>query len=310
MMKIGIIGGLGEEHTMHMKTVLENLGSEVVIIDTLNFPKKVKFTLLDGVPIYEEHSIEDIHSFYNRTIFYTEPPYDLEEKRVRGELPNLDGWYSEYAAERERQSLLGSWIRTIVFQNKKIVNPAECFYLHYLKPYQVNLLKKAGIPVPKTLVTNDSNKLLEFKKQFKNLIYKPVAGGASCNLLKEEDLSSDRLSLLCNAPVIFQEFIQGADIRVFILDGNILCAIEVETDHVDFRGHEKALRTIKIPTYVEDMCIKAAECCSMIFTGIDVKRTKDNDYIMLECNPSPMFIGFQNATGYPIDQELAHFLMK
>lgn len=309
-MKVGIIGGLGEGHTMHMKTVLEKLGVDVVLIDTLNFPKKTRFTLLDGVPVYGEYSIEDIHSFYNRTIFYTEPPYDLEEKRKSGELPNLDGWYSEYAAERERQSLLGSWVRTIAFQNKKIVNPPECFYLHYLKPYQINILKRAGIPVPKTLVTNDPNKLIEFKTQFKNLIYKPVAGGASCNLLAEVDLLPNRLSLLCNAPVIFQEFIQGTDIRIFVLDGKILCAIEIETDHVDFRGHEKAFRIIKLPQYVEDMCIKATECCSMVFTGIDIKRTTNDDYILLECNPSPMFIGFQNSTGYPIAQELANFLIK
>lgn len=308
-MKVGIIGGLGESHTMHMKTVLENLGAEVILIDTLNFPKKTKFTLLDGIPIYEECSIEDIYSFYNRTIFYTEPPYDLEEKRKSGELPSLDGWYSEYTSERERQSLLGSWVRTITLQNKKIVNSAECFYLHYLKPYQINLLQKARIPVPKTLVTNDPNKLLEFKNQFKNLIYKPVAGGASCNLLAEADLSPNRLSLLCNAPVIFQEFIQGTDIRIYVLNGKILCAIEIETDNVDFRGHEKAIRIIKLPQHIEDMCIKAAKCCSMIFTGIDVKRTKNDNYILLECNPSPMFIGFQDSIDYPIAKTLAHFLM-
>ncbi|MBX9571656.1 MAG: hypothetical protein K2X77_22375 [Candidatus Obscuribacterales bacterium] len=307
--KVGIVGGVGEHHTMHMKSVLENLGAEAVVIDTLNFPDRVTFSLRNESPVYQGKGVEDIVAFYNRTVFYSEPPYDLQDKIDAGELPHLKSWYSVYAAERERQSLLGSWLRAVAFQCNRVVNPVECFHLHHLKPHQLVMLRRAGIVVPETLVTNNPEELKEFKAQVKEVIYKPVAGGASCNLLKDEDMVPERLSLLSSAPVLFQKLHAGDDIRVFVLDGRVLCALEIETEALDYRGHEQAINVIDLPDAVAQMCIKAAEVCSMKFTGIDLKRSATGEFVMLEANPSPMFIGFQTRSGFPIDQELAKYLM-
>ncbi len=306
--KVGVVGGIGETHTMHMKSVLEGLGAEAIVIDTLNFPAKVSFSIRDERPIYQGMDLADVVAFYNRTVFYSEPPYDLHDQIMSGELKHMDGWYSVYAAERERQSLLGSWMRAVAFQSERIVNPVECFYLHYLKPHQLVLLRRAGLTVPATLVTNNPDELLEFKKEFGEVVYKPVAGGATCKLLSDEDLAPDRLKLLCAAPVLFQKLHAGDDIRVFVLNGRILCALEIETDALDYRGNEGSINVVDLPEHVADMCIRAAECCSMKFTGIDLKRSKD-EYVLLECNPSPMFIGFQKGSGFPIDQELAKYLI-
>lgn len=308
--KVGIVGGWGELHTMHMKEVLESLGAEPVIIDTLRFPQQVSFSLKDDTPLYNGNDISEIRSFYNRTVFYSEPPYDLQDKIESGQLPNLDGWYSAYTAERERQSLLGSWMRAVAFAADRVVNPVESFHLHFLKPHQLVLLKRAGIRIPETLVTNNPNELLSFKKEFGQIVYKPVAGGASCKLLKDDDLTPERLELLSTAPVLFQKLHAGLDIRVFVLAGKVLCALEIETDPdtIDFRGNETAMKVVEIPEQVGQMCLKAAEICSMVFSGIDVKKTAD-EYVLLECNPSPMFMGFQSRSGYPIAQDLANYLI-
>lgn len=307
--KVGIVGGAGEQHTMHMKSVVEELGAEAVVIDTLNFPDKVSFGLKDQTPTYNGQSLDGVNAFYNRTVFYSEPPYDLQEQIDAGQLPNLKSWYSTYVAERERQSLLGSWMRAVAFNAERVVNPVECFHLHYLKPHQLVLLMRAGIKVPATLVTNNPDELLQFKKEHGDVVYKPVAGGATCKLLRDEDLSSERLHMLSSAPVLFQKLHAGADIRVWILNGKVLCAIEIESDALDYRGNEEALKVVDVPEHVKDMCIKAASVCNMVFSGIDVKFS-NGEYVLLECNPSPMFIGFQMRSGYPIDKELARFLIE
>ena len=306
--KVGIVGGDGEQHTMHMKAVLEKLGAEAVVIDTLNFPQRISFTLKDETPIYNGQDLSDFVSFYNRTVYYSEPPYDLQDKIDAGQLPDLDSWYTVYVAERERQALLGSWMRAVAFQTERIVNPVESFHLHFLKPHQLVLLRRAGVKVPATLVSNDPEELLAFKKLHGDIVYKPVAGGASCKHVTDDDLKPERLKMLCAAPVLFQKLHAGADIRVWILNGKIMCALEIETDELDYRGNEAEIRIVDIPQSVADMCIRAAEVCKMVFTGIDVKRTTD-DYVLLECNPSPMFIGFQARSGFPIDEELARFLI-
>lgn len=307
--KVGIVGGIGEMHTMHMKSVLESMGAEPVVIDTLHFPERVTFSLRDDVPVYQGHYLDEIEAYYNRTVFYSEPPYDLNDQIKAGQLKHLDGWYAAYAAERERQALLGSWMRAVAYQAKRVANPVECFHLHFLKPHQLTLLRRAGITIPATLVTNNPAELVAFKKEMGDVVYKPVAGGASCKLLQDEDMTPERLQLLSSAPVIFQKLHAGADIRVFVLNGKVLCALEIETEALDYRGHENAIRVVDIPDSVAQMCLRAAEVCSMVFTGIDVKRSASNEYCLLECNPSPMFIGFQSCSGYPLDQELAKFLI-
>jgi glutathione synthase/RimK-type ligase-like ATP-grasp enzyme len=47
----------------------------------------------------------------------------------------------------------------------------------------------------------------------------------------------------------------------------------------------------------------------MKFTGIDLKLTPAGNFVLIECNPSPMFIGFQKRTGDPIDEAFAQFLI-
>jgi glutathione synthase/RimK-type ligase-like ATP-grasp enzyme len=211
--------------------------------------------------------------------------------------------------ERERQSLLASWLRSATLEGKRVINPIESFDLHYLKPYQLALLRKNSIPVPASLVTNDSRELKEFKEKIGELVYKPVAGGAGCKLMTEKDWTEERLQLLRNAPVLFQEYIKGENIRVYVIDDEIVSSGIVHTQEVDYRGHEEAIEKIKLPKDIENMCIKAMRICGMKFTGIDLKRKPNKESVLIECNPSPMFVGFQEATGDPIDERLADCLI-
>jgi glutathione synthase/RimK-type ligase-like ATP-grasp enzyme len=115
---------------------------------------------------------------------------------------------------------------------------------------------------------------------------------------------------LKNAPVLFQEYIPGDNIRVYVLGNNVISSAIIYTQEVDYRGNEEEVKRIELPEDVKNMCIKAAEICGLRFTGIDLKRKGESEFIILECNPSPMFIGFQNMVGDPIDKMLAEFLIQ
>ncbi|MCM8773315.1 MAG: ATP-grasp domain-containing protein [Candidatus Omnitrophica bacterium] len=307
-MRIGIVGAEYEAHTVHMREVLENRRVEVLIIDTVLFPEEATISLIEDEVKYQGESIEDISTFYVRSVFFSHPPYDLEEQRKIKKI-DLDGWYADYMGERERQSLLASWLKSATLKGKRVINPIESFDLHYLKAYQLALLRKNNIPVPLTLVTNDSEELKKFQKEVGQLVYKPVAGGAGCKMMIEEDWQEERLKLLRNAPVLFQEYIEGENIRVYVIDNKIVSSGIIHTREVDYRGHEEAIEKIKLPTDIENMCIKAKEICGMKFTGIDLKRKPNKEFVLIECNPSPMFIGFQEVTGDPIDERLADYLI-
>ena len=307
--RIAIVGGQDEAHTMHMKQVLEAHNVEVILVDTLNFPQQVTASLVNDAFKYQRELLEDARTFYVRTVFYSHPPYDLEELRKAKQL-DLDGWYAQYMGERERQSFLTSWLRTAALGGKNVINPVESFDLHYLKPFQLALLRKHAIPVPPTLVTNDPEELKIFQQQIGELVYKPVAGGAECKKLTPADWTQDKIELLRNAPVLFQQYIPGHNIRVYVIGEAVVASGIIHTQEVDYREHEQGVERVQLPEEINQMCIRAMKACGMKFTGIDLKLTPGGNYVLIECNPSPMFIGFQQATGVAIDEAFAQFLMQ
>ena len=308
-MRIGIVGAVNEAHSVHMKALIERRGAETLIIDTIQFPQNASLSVFPDRFTYNGRSIYDINVYYVRSVFYSEPPYDLEERRKEAEV-DMSNWYLEFSAERERQSHLASWLLILSLKGKFVVNPVDSFDLHYVKNFQVHLLKKNGIAVPPTLVTNDPGDLKAFIKSYKSVVYKPVAGGASCRRLDTSDLTEEKLGRLKNAPVMFQQEIAGDNIRVYVLEDRILSSNVIYTDAVDFRGNEKAFERVKLPEKVKRMCVKAVRVCGMKFSGVDVKRDPKGNYALLECNPSAMFIGYSKSTGDPVDEYLADYLVK
>jgi len=136
----------------------------------------------------------------------------------------FDTWKEEYIAETERNSFLCSVLRDLELKGKRIVNPLTCFDLHFIKLYQISLLQSHGIPVPKTMITYLPEEVLKFRETVGPLIYKPCAGGASCHRLEDQDLTKERLELLKNAPVLFQECVEGDNIRVYMVGNEVgLC---------------------------------------------------------------------------------------
>ena len=308
--RIGIIGGFAEKQSVYMKELLESMNVNVLIIDTVSFPESVSFSIGDKLK-YQNEEIEDIKSFYVGAIYSSGPPYYLPEVK-EGKPIDLDGWYSNYTSERERMAFIGSWIGMLGLEGRVFVDNIFNWKLHHYKPYQLALLKKHGIPVPKTLVTNSKTELLKFRKEVKEVIYKAVAGGSFCRKMTDHDWTTERLDKLKYAPVIFQDYIDGDNIRVYVLDHKIISCNVIYTDELDYRMHSKPqhIERVSLPEDIKEMCIKAADICGHNFAAIDVKKTTNNKYVVLEATPSPMFIGIDHCTGDNISGQLAEYLIK
>lgn len=176
------------------------------------------------------------------------------------------------------------------------------------KPYQLALLERAGLPVPRTLWTNDPAAVRRFANG-QRIAYKPVSGGAATRELAADDLSDERLAALSAAPVTFQELMPGEDVRVYVLDDRVIASIRIETDALDFRQNERALVSIALPSAVEQQCIRAARLLGLRFTGIDLKADPHGQLRFLELNSSPMFLGFDERAGTDVLGQLAQALV-
>jgi glutathione synthase/RimK-type ligase-like ATP-grasp enzyme len=110
--------------------------------------------------------------------------------------------------------------------------------------------------------------------------------------------------------VTFQELLPGEDLRIFVLDGRVVAAlrIDVAPGALDYRQNEDNIVNVAIDPALADTALRAAESLGLRFTGMDLKRAADGTFRVLELNPSPMFLGFDERAGTDILGALAEAL--
>jgi glutathione synthase/RimK-type ligase-like ATP-grasp enzyme len=206
------------------------------------------------------------------------------------------------------ESALGSLYR--LTSHCKWVNPLLETTQHKHKCFQLNQMSQLGIRIPKTLVSNSLEEIQSFYEHMNgDVILKYPQGGSNTIKLKSDDLLNkgfkDRLSIV---PVKIQECIEGTDIRAYVLNDTIF-ALEIHADSVDFRESPMAFRkAIELPLEIQQHCLALRKAVGLVFTGIDMKRTPQNEFVFFEANPTPVFLYDEVATGYPISQSVADFL--
>ena len=297
---IGIIGSEKERHTLYLSQELERQGALPFILD--NMPDRAyPLSFEQEKSEFDGFDLSETNVYFLRTLFLPTPAFDSSEVAADG--------YTAYAAERERYAAWLSWLMSAPYHNRLIVNPVDTLMIHFAKPYHLERLRSSGIPVPKTLVTGNPEKLLAFS-QGREVIYKPVAGGALCRLLTEEDKHPERLEALATAPVQFQECIRGQDLRVFVLGGKVIASFIVEGEGIDYREGTHSVKPFEVTPEIAALSVKACKSLGLIFSGIDFKLRPDGSVVCIECNPSPMFEGFDVVAPISIVSQLASYLIE
>ncbi|MGF1548650.1 MAG: RimK family alpha-L-glutamate ligase [Thiotrichales bacterium] len=245
-----------------------------------------------------------------------ELPYaDWFERAPEGRLAWPE-WFQGYGAQRDRGDALLSLLLTLESAGTAIFNPPGRSLLSRRKPFQLQMLVKAGCPVPVTLVTSRADAARQFIAEHGEVIVKPVAGGAltqSANALSEQDLA--RVDAV---PVILQRRVRGQDIRVVVIDGKVIssASVGVADDVIDFRGdpdYQSGRITygeIDLPEEVQAQCVAATGALGLRFAGIDLKHTVRGEFCFLECNSSPIYLDVERKLGHPITERLCRALLR
>ena len=85
---------------------------------------------------------------------------------------------------------------------------------------------------------------------------------------------------------LFQELVQGDNVRVHVIDGKIV-SILIQAKQVDYRYDKQPIFIDYIlPKKIESMCVDVCKKLNLNLCGIDI-IVKDGRYYFLEANPSP-----------------------
>ncbi len=294
-----LVGSPLDAHVEAVSGSLRERDVDVVVADTLSFPDAFRISLghaIDSITI-EDRMVGRPAAVYVRDTYVHPLSFGVD---VADEMDQ--DWRRTLVAFREKGQMLVPLLTRWTELGVPMYNPASRDWRNS-KGFQIAALHQAGLPVPRTLWTNDPAAVRRFAGGGR-VVYKPVAGGAATRELGPEDLTDERLRALSGAPVTFQELLEGDNYRVYVLDGRVIAQIRVTSEEIDFRQNETAVEETQLAPEVQEQCLQAAEIIGMRWTGMDLRADSSGTLKFLELNSSPMFLGFDARAGTKIRETL------
>lgn len=293
---------VGSPRDAHVDAIYQSLVErdvDVVVADTLAFPDDYRISLGHEI---ESITIGDRPAGRPAAVYVRDTYVHPLSFGVDAAAEMDQDWRRTLVAFREKGQMLVPLLTRWTELGVPMYNSASRDWRNS-KGFQIAALHQAGLPVPRTLWTNDPDAVRQFADG-KRVVYKPVAGGAATRELGPEDLTDERLRALKGAPVTFQELLEGDNFRVYCLDGRVIAQIRVTSKEIDFRQNEEIVEETELSPAVQEQCLKAAEVIGMRWTGMDLRADASGTLKFLELNSSPMFLGFDARAGTKIHETL------
>jgi ribosomal protein S6--L-glutamate ligase len=185
----------------------------------------------------------------------------------------------------------------------------------------LQILARAGIGIPKTAFASSPK-----EKDIDNVI--ESIGGSPCIIKLLEGTQGIGVILADNhkaaksvieafmkikANMLVQEFIKeagGADIRVFIVDGQIVGAMKRQAKDGEFRSNLHrggSASVIQLSPEERATAIKAVKKLGLGIAGVDLLQSKRGPLVM-EVNSSPGLEGIEGATGIDIAGKIIEYV--
>lgn len=185
----------------------------------------------------------------------------------------------------------------------------------------MQVLSRAKIGLPKTVFTNYSRDVSGVIKQVGGapVVIKLLEGTQGLGVVLAETKNAAESVIEAfnglKARVIVQEFIReskGADIRVFVVDGQVVGAIKRQGKEGEFRSNLHrggSAEVIELTDDEEIAAVKAVKAMGLGVAGVDMLQSSRGPLI-LEVNSSPGLEGIETATGIDIAKKIIRYIEK
>jgi ribosomal protein S6--L-glutamate ligase len=183
----------------------------------------------------------------------------------------------------------------------------------------LQILSRAGLGMPKTAFANEAKDLDNMIEQVGGApcVIKLLEGTQGIGVILAENQKAAKsvleAFLKLKANMLVQEFIKeskGADIRAFVVDGQVVGAMKRQAKEGEFRSnlHRGGSATvIELSKEEKATAIKAAKKLGLGIAGVDMLQSERGPLIM-EVNSSPGLEGIEGATGEDIAGKIIQYV--
>jgi RimK family alpha-L-glutamate ligase len=198
-----------------------------------------------------------------------------------------------------------------------IINPPAAIEKAVDKYYALALLSEQGLPVPRTVVTEDVRQAMHAFRDFGGeAVIKPVFGsrGIGVARIRDEDIAERVMRTLrfYRHVLYIQEFVRHGtrDIRTFVIGGRVVAGIfRVSSSWKTNVSRGAVPKEFKVDPEVEALALKAAATLGCKIAGIDIMESEQG-LLVHEVNSQPGWKGLQTTTNIRIADEIAEFVIQ
>lgn len=303
-----------DAHCTAVQEELKRAGYQFTVLDLSSFPKETRLS----IEYNSDHYIDSILQQQGQQIQFKDcgcvwwrrpQPFTLHDDMKAGADRN-------FSLNECLCAINGLWLLSDAYWINHPVNDETASR----KAYQLKVAALCGLTIPQTLITNDSQKAMDFIDALGmgNVIYKSFSATEQSwretRLVKEDELK--KIENVKYAPVIFQECIHAdIDLRVTIVGNNIFPAAIHSQDtsyKYDFRMnyHECKIVNHPLPEVLNKQLLRFMKEMGIVYGAIDLRLRPDGEYVFLEVNTAGQWLFMEEPTGMPITQTLTHTLIE
>jgi RimK family alpha-L-glutamate ligase len=199
----------------------------------------------------------------------------------------------------------------------RIINSPATIERTVDKYYTMTLMEDAGLPTPRTIVTEGFDEALNaFHELGGDIVVKPLFGSAGRGMVRISDIDTAyrvfRALELSRYVYCLQEFVPHGceDIRVFVVGGKVAAAMvrQGQTWKTNVAQGAKASPLDPDDT-LREMSIIATQSLGAVYAGVDILAIEGGGYTMIEVNGIPGWRKLQEVTGVDLAEHLVDYVL-
>ncbi len=186
----------------------------------------------------------------------------------------------------------------------RVINSAGAIERTVDKYYTSFLLSGAGIPTPKTLVTEDFDAALAFCRETGDVVLKPIFGSEGKGMVRLSDPDTAYRVLRAwelNRYIYYlQEYLPHyhQDIRAFVVGGKVVASMRRRSPGWKTNFSQGAeVESVVLSDEMEKLALAAVRLLNLDYAGVDLMPTEDGETYVIEINSIPGWRGLQKTSG-------------
>jgi len=281
---------------------------------------KIDLGLLEESAKKQGHELEVIYS-YDCQMKFNGKPGVLIKNKIPKDIKTLLV-KANFLVEIDSRSAL---IKQFQLAGIDVINKHFSVLKAKNKVRTMQVLSYFKVPIPKTYTVTNAEYLDEAVRGVGKfpLILKTATGshGAGVSIIESRRALKSIIEMLSTAGgpdpvIILQEYVKeskGKDIRVFIVGGKIVAAMErIATKRGEFRSNFHLggkVKIVDLSLQEKKIAKLAVKAVGLDMAGVDILRTNDGPEV-LEVNANPGLEGITEATGLDVAGQVIKYVVK